>query len=135
MQAEIAGIVASLPPGERTYFHEVDPSLVTIAAGSFLDSLYGMLGLGSIVGAGDAAGFTQLTPDQVVAADPDVIVLADAECCAVTIDSIALRAGWDGISAVSDGAVVELPDDLATRWGPRVVDLMRLVAGAVAAAG
>lgn len=135
MESEIDAIVATLPPGERTYFHEVDPSLVTVAPGSFLDSVYGRLGLTSIVGEADPSGFTQLTPDQVVAANPAVIMLADAECCGVTIESIATRAGWDGIAAVSDGAVVALTDDLAMRWGPRVVELLRLVAGAVAVAG
>lgn len=135
MQAEIDGIVGSFAPGERTYFHEVDPSLVTIAPGSFLDSMYGELGLTSIVAEADPSGFTQLTPDAVVAAAPDVIVLADAECCGVTIDVIAGRTGWGEIPAVNDGAVVALPDDLAMRWGPRVVDLLRVVAGGIIAGG
>ena len=135
MLAEIDDIVTSVPPGERTYFHEIDPSLVTIAPGSFLDSLYGELGLTSIVGASDPSGITQLTSDQVVAADPDVIVLADTECCGVTIDQLATRAGWSGIAAVNDGAVVSLTDDLVMRWGPRVVELLRLVAAGVAVAG
>lgn len=135
MQAEIDEIVGSVPDGERTYFHEIDPSLVTVAPGSFLDSIYGELGLTSIVADADPSGLTQLSPDEVIAADPDVIVLADAECCGVTIDVLAGRSGWSSISAVSDGAVVELTDDLAMRWGPRVVELLRLVAGGVAVAG
>lgn len=135
MQAEIDGIVGSFAPGERTYFHEVDPSLVTIAPGSFLDSMYGELGLTSIVVDGDPSGFTQMTADAVVAADPDIIVLADAECCGVTIDVIAGRTGWSEIGAVTNGAVVALTDDLAMRWGPRVVDLLRVVAGGIIAGG
>ncbi|BAN00831.1 ABC transporter substrate-binding protein [Ilumatobacter coccineus] len=140
MQAEIDEIVGSIPAGsasagERTYFHEIDPSLVTVSPGSFLDSIYGELGLTSIVADADPSGLAQLSPDEVIAADPDVIVLADAECCGVTIDVLAGRAGWNSIGAVSDGAVVALTDDLALRWGPRVVELMRLVAGGVAIAG
>lgn len=135
MQADIAAIVGAVPPGQRTYFHEIDPSLVTITPGSFLDSVYAQLGLVSIVGVADPSGVAQLSSEQVVAANPAVILLADAECCDVTIDRIASRPGWAAISAVSDGAVVALPDDLTMRWGPRVVEFVRTVAGAVAAAG
>lgn len=136
MQFEIGRIQASLPSGgAKTYFHEIDPSLVTITPGSFLDSVYGELGLTSIIETRDSSGVTQVTPDQVIAANPDVILLADADCCQVTADVVAGRAGWSSLSAVSDGAIVELPDDLAFRWSPRVVELIRLVAGGVVAAG
>jgi iron complex transport system substrate-binding protein len=47
---------------------------------------------------------------------------------------VAGRAGWSGITAVRNGGVVELDDDIASRWGPRVVDLLRIVAAAVAKA-
>lgn len=137
MQFEIGRIQASLPSGTRTYFHEIDPSLVTILPGSFLDSVYGELGLTSIVPAepGNAATVTQVSPNVVLDADPDVIILADAECCGVTADVVAGRTGWSSLSAVSNGAVVELTDAQAFRWGPRVVDLVRAVAGGVVAAG
>ncbi len=135
MQASIAAAVASLPDDSgRTYFHEIDPSLVTITPGNFLDSVYGELGLVSIV-APDPTGFTQVSADQVVSADPDVVMLADAECCDVTADGLAKRPGWSGLSAVSNGAVVELQDYMVLRWGPRVVDLVEAVAVGVASAG
>ncbi|MFK7917778.1 MAG: ABC transporter substrate-binding protein [Ilumatobacter sp.] len=135
MRADVARIVETLPVGDRTYFHEIDPSLVTIGPGTFLDSLYGELGLVSIVSGDDGTGFAQLAPDAVIAADPDVIVLADEDCCGVTPDAVAARPGWSQISAVSNGAVVAISDAEAQRWGPRVVDLLRAVAGAVASAG
>ena len=135
MRTSIDAAVASVPArSNRTYFHEIDPSLVTITPGNFLDAVYGEFGLESIV-APDPSGFTVATADQVLSADPDVVMLADVECCAVTVDVIARRPGWSSLSAVSNGAVVELQDYMVMRWGPRVVELAEAVAAGVAAAG
>ena len=85
--------------------------------------------------AADASGFAVASPDQVLSADPDVIMLADVECCAVGADVVASRPGWSDLTAVSNGAVVELQDYMVRRWGPRVVDLVEVVAGGTASAG
>ena len=45
--------------------------------------------------------------------------------------TVATRPGWAGISAVRTGAVVEADDDVASRWGPRIVDFTELVSGRV----
>jgi iron complex transport system substrate-binding protein len=135
MQASVAETVASLPDtSPRSYFHEIDPSLVTITPDTFLDSVYSELGLVSIVPA-DPTGFAQLTSDQVVSANPAVVILADAECCGVNGDALADRPGWSRVSAVSNGAVVEVQDYMVSRWGPRVVELLATVAAGVASAG
>lgn len=135
MQASIDATIASLPDtSERSYFHEVDPSLVTIAAGTFLDSIYGELGLVSIAPA-DESGFVQLSSEAVVGADPDVLILADVECCGVSAEVLAQRPGWSAVAAVSNGAVVEVQDYMVSRWGPRVVELVDVVAAGVASAG
>ena len=41
------------------------------------------------------------------------------------------RPGWGAIEAVRNGAIVELDDDIASRWGPRVVVYLRDVVEAV----
>jgi iron complex transport system substrate-binding protein len=41
-------------------------------------------------------------------------------------------AGFVGVTAVKTGQVIALDDDVASRWGPRVVDLVRAIATAVA---
>ncbi|MEI8286615.1 MAG: ABC transporter substrate-binding protein, partial [Actinomycetes bacterium] len=46
----------------------------------------------------------------------------------------AKRPGWTGIDAVKNGHFVELDDDVASRWGPRVVDLVEQFAAAMTAA-
>ena len=50
----------------------------------------------------------------------------------VKIDGIATDPGWAGIAAVKANQIVPLDDDIASRWGPRVVDLVRQITDAVA---
>jgi iron complex transport system substrate-binding protein len=69
----------------------------------------------------------------VVKADPDLIFLADTKCCNQSARTVAARAGWKQVRAVKDGAVVPLDDDVASRWGPRVVDFLRVIAARVKA--
>ncbi len=134
MRSEVDAILASLPPSSGlTYFHEIDPGFATFTPGTLVDSLYGELGLMSIIPPqdGDVAFFPG---SDLIAADPDVVVLADIDCCAATAAGAAARSGWGDMSAVRNGAIVEVPDDIASRWGTNIVELMRLVAGAVVAA-
>jgi iron complex transport system substrate-binding protein len=46
---------------------------------------------------------------------------------------VAARDGWGDLTAVRTGGVVELDDDVASRWGPRVVDFLKTVAAKVEA--
>ena len=134
MRSEIETVLASLAPTTGlTYFHEIDPGLATYSPGTLIDSLYGELGLESVVPPSDET--TQFLPAaELIAADPDVIVLADIDCCAASAAEAANRPGWDALSAIRNGAIAEVPDELARRWGTNIVELMQLVAGAVAAA-
>ena len=65
-------------------------------------------------------------------ADPDLIFLADTICCGVDAASIAERPGWDQLTAVQSGNVIELNDDVVSRWGPRIVAFVEAIAAAVA---
>ena len=46
--------------------------------------------------------------------------------------AVSARAGWNGIDAVKNARVVALDDDIASRWGPRIVDLVKQMVAAVA---
>jgi iron complex transport system substrate-binding protein len=71
----------------------------------------------------------------VVTANPDLIVLADTECCGQTPAKVRRRPGWHVVDAVRDGAVVAVDDDIASRWGPRIPEFVERVASAMEAAG
>ena len=131
MQQEIDEVRATVPDHTEglTYYHELDESLFSITSDTFLGEIYGLLGMASIADAvpDQAGGYPQLSAEFVIEADPDVIFLADTKCCGQSADTVAARAGWSEITAVRRGAVVALDDDIASRWGPRVVDLLRAV--------
>jgi iron complex transport system substrate-binding protein len=130
MRAEIAKITAaSRPERPLTYYHELDKNLYTATSKTFIGQLYGQLGLKNIADAADkdASGYPQLSAEYVVKADPDLIFLADTKCCGQSAKTVAGRDGWDQITAVKSGGVVELDDDVASRWGPRVVDFLKTI--------
>lgn len=135
MAAEVERLVESVPAGEmRTYYYELDPTFYTLTSDTFVGGLLARLGLESIADpADDGSGYPQLSPEFILAANPDFILLADTRCCGQSVATLAERPGWAGLGAVEEGRVVELDDDLAQRWGPRVVELLGVVAAALSA--
>lgn len=119
-----------------TYYHELDNALYTATSTTFFGQIYGLFGLENIADAADedgsAFGYPQLSSEYVVAADPDIIFLADT-LYGESTDTVAARPGWDALAAVQNGNVVELDSDVASRWGPRIVDFAESVADAIAA--
>jgi len=135
MQAGVDEIVLATPELAEplTIFHELDPTLFSADSTTFIGELYSLLGLQNIAdrAEGDSGGFPQLNPEFIVSADPDLIFLADTKCCAETAETVAARPGWDAIAAVRNGNVFEMDDDVASRWGPRLVEYLRIVSEAV----
>lgn len=134
MQTEIDEIVGSVPEtSDLTYYHELDPTYYTATEDSFIGSIYARAGLSNIAGGvkGASAGYVQLSEEHIIDSDPDLIFLADSECCDQSADTVAKRPGWNKIGAVEKGLVFDVPDDVASRWGPRVVDFLEIVVGAV----
>ena len=56
-----------------------------------------------------------------------IIFLADAQY-GESAKKVLVRTGWNNISAVKNLNIVELPADIPSRWGPRIVDFYRIVA-------
>jgi iron complex transport system substrate-binding protein len=137
MKDEITKLVADAPKraDKPTYFYELDPTLYTVTSKTYAGSLFAMFGLVNVADAADAdgskGGYPQMAVEAVVAADPDFIFLADTKCCQQSLDTVRSRPGWAALTAVKAGTVIALDDDVASRWGPRVVDLVRAIAGAV----
>ena len=118
-----------------TYYHELDSSYYSVTASTFVGGIYSLFGLENIADAADpdgsAFGYPQLSDEYIIDADPDLIFLADTVCCGQDASTAAARPGWDGLSAVANGNVVELDDDIASRWGPRLVDFVAAIAAAL----
>ncbi len=131
MQVEIAEIVASVPQRETplTYFHELDDTYYTVTDDTYIGEIYSMLGLTSIATGSDP--YPQLSEELILEADPDLVLLADGQCCGITPEIVAERPGWGQLTAVREGHVYVVDEDLASRWGARIVDFMREVAAIV----
>jgi iron complex transport system substrate-binding protein len=134
MRARIDELIESAPDAASlSVFHELDPDLYSAASESFIGRIYARLGLRNI--ADRAAGRTgspypQLSTEAVLGADPDLVVLADSKCCGQTPAKVRRRPGWASISAVREGAVVAIDDDIASRWGPRLPSFVERVVAA-----
>ena len=137
MRARVDDIVASVPTFDDapTYYHELDQTYFTVTSKTFIGNVYALLGLENIADAAPdaASGYPQLSAEYIVDADPDLIFLADTKCCDQSQETVAARPGWKQMSAVRNDAVVELDDDIASRWGPRVVEYLQIVADELAA--
>ncbi|MEV0820078.1 ABC transporter substrate-binding protein [Nonomuraea rubra] len=138
MKAAIGELAAKAPKDKRlTYYHELDTTPYAATSKTFLGQIYGLFGLTNIADkAPDAAGgYPKLSAEFVAQADPDLIFLADVKCCRQSKDTLAERPGWQNLSAIKNDQVVQLDDDIASRWGPRVVDLAEAIGAAVSKAG
>jgi cobalamin transport system substrate-binding protein len=135
IKTDIDEIVTSLPDGQGplTYYHELDDNYFSVTSKTFIGQVYSLLGLVNIADEADkdGSGYPQLSAEYIVKADPDLIFLADTKCCRQSAESVAERPGWDSIAAVENGGVVPLDDDIASRWGPRVVDFLQTAADAL----
>jgi iron complex transport system substrate-binding protein len=132
MRADLASIVASIPKGTRQLkvYHELDDTYYSATSATFIGQVYGLLGLKNIAdGAKASAGdYPQLSAEYIVSSSPDVIVLADTKCCHQNLATVSARPGWSSIAAVKTGQVIGVDDDIASRWGPRVVEFLRALA-------
>jgi iron complex transport system substrate-binding protein len=129
MQRSINRIVKSVPKRHLSVYHELEPDLYSATSHTFIGTIYKLFGLRNIADAAGSSGngYPQLSAEYIVSANPDVIVLADTRCCGASAATVAKRPGWSEIAAVRTGRVVGVDDSIASRWGPRIVDFVRVI--------
>ncbi|MEU3272917.1 ABC transporter substrate-binding protein [Saccharomonospora sp. NPDC006951] len=137
---EIGKLVADAPDtsGSLTYYHELDPTFYSVTSATFIGQVYDLFGLTNIADQDDPnalGGYPQLSAEHIVQSNPDLIFLADTQCCGQNAETVSARPGWDTITAVKEDRIHAMNDDIASRWSPRIVDLVRTVSDAVAEAG
>jgi iron complex transport system substrate-binding protein len=132
MKARIAAAVASArPSGSRlSVYHELTTDYYSATSQTFIGQVYGLFGLRNIADGADGSGsgYPKLAGEYIIAANPDLIVLADSKCCGQSYETVAARPGWSTIKAVRTRRVVRGDDDVVSRWGPRIVGFVSLVA-------
>ncbi|GAA1587361.1 ABC transporter substrate-binding protein [Actinoplanes couchii] len=138
MAADIDRIVKAVPARSTplTYYYELGPDLYSATSKTFIGSVFGLFGMTNVADAADPdgklGGYPQLSQESLVQSNPDTIFLADTRCCQQSAGTVKARAGWASVTAVAKGQIYPLDDDIASRWGPRTVDLVQVVADAVA---
>ncbi len=132
MEVQLKAIVQSVPRSRRhlKVFHELSPDFYSATSATFIGRIYTLFGFENIADAADPthSGYPQLSAEYILQQDPDVIVLSDDVCCGQSAATVAARPGWQNVSAVVHHRVVAINDDIASRWGPRIVDFARAVA-------
>ena len=139
MKAQIAADVKRAGSGHQglTYYWELSAKpFYSVTSKTFIGQIVGLFGLKNVADAADKAadgGYPQLSEEYIVSARPQLIFLADNEAASggQSPAVVAGRAGWAVIPAVKDHEVIGLNDDVASRWGPRLPQLVAQIAQAV----
>jgi iron complex transport system substrate-binding protein len=126
MTKRIDAVVPDVAPTVAySVYYELDNTYYSVTSNTFVGALLKQFGMVSIAdGVQEGNDYPQLSAEAIVKADPAIIFLADTKCCQQSVATVKARAGWSGVSAVQNDNIIELDDDIASRWGPRIVDLI-----------
>jgi iron complex transport system substrate-binding protein len=139
MKQQIAADVAKAGTAHKgaPYYWELSASpFYSAASSTFIGQVVGLFGLKNIADAVSKpadGGYPQLSQEYIVTAKPQIIFLADNEPAdgGQSPAVVAKRPGWSGIPAVQNNEIIGLNDDIASRWGPRLPQLVAEIAAAV----
>lgn len=134
LQADIASAVVDvkMPDTPLSYYYELDNTYFSVTSNTFIGQVFALFGLRNIADTANADNpYPQLSAEVIISSNPDLIFLACTKYCDESAKTVAARAGWSGLKAVTAGNVVELDDDIASRWGPRIVELVKAVGAAM----
>ncbi len=134
MRSQIAATTGEVPKRKvaPAVYWELDDTLFSADSSTFIGQLLHQAGLRNIAdqAGGSSSGYPQLSAEYVVHANPAYIFLADTKCCGQSPATVAGRPGFAQIQAVTGHHVIALNDDVASRWGPRVVTLFQEIVNA-----
>ena len=103
-------------------YHEIDASdptkIFTVGPGSYIQDLIGIAG-GQNIAASATSAYPQLSAEEILRSDPEIIVLAAADYSAKP-EQVAARSGWSVIAAVKNKRIFTIAPNLINRPGPRV---------------
>lgn len=132
LKARVAAVDEKILPVSHgpTVYYELDATEptkpYTAGPGSFVDMLITRAG-GVNIGAGLEGQWAQISLEQLVVANPDIIILGDA-AYGETPEKVATRPAWDTLTAIQTGQVFAFDDNLVSRPGPRLVDGLEALA-------
>ena len=132
LRRRVAAVLEKVEQVEErpSVFYELDGSEPskpwTAGPDNFITMLIELAG-GQNIAADLDQSWVQISQEELLVRDPDIILLGDATY-GVTPESVAERAGWENLSAVKNSQVLPFNDDLVSRPGPRLVDALEQLA-------
>ena len=132
LKKRVAAVDARILPlnSRPMVYYEIDATdptkPYTYGPGSFGDLLLQRAG-GANVGSSLSGQFAQMSLEQLVVANPAIIILGDSNY-GTTADSLKKRTGWEELDAVKNSQVFPFDDNLVSRPGPRLVDGLETLA-------
>lgn len=131
MRAEFDQVAAATGSVDRPrVFYEIDATgaIWGPADESFLAEMIHLAG-GDPITTGSPDKF-DIPLERLIQADPEVILLGDA-AYGVTAEQVAVRPGWNVMTAVKAGTIRPIDDIVVTRPGPRLTEGLRALLGAL----
>ena len=125
MQKTFDEIKANAGDGTKTIYFEVSPleyGLWTAGTGTFMDEIANMMGLKNCFA--DVEGWAAISEEQVLERNPDYILTISMYYGEgpTPEEEIASRAGWENVTAVKNGKILNLQNNELSRPAPRLAE-------------
>jgi len=133
LQGRVDAVSAQVAKAAQTplVYYELDATdpnaPYTSGPGTFVNLLIESAG-GVNFGAGLSAEWVQVSVEELLARQPDLIILGDYTYGGVTPEQVRARAGWNALAAIQQNRVHVFDDNLVSRPGPRLVDGLEAMA-------
>ena len=125
MQKTFDEVKANAGDGTKTIYFEVSPleyGLWTAGTGTFMDEIANMMGLKNCFA--DVEGWAAISEEQVLERNPDYILTISMYYGEgpTPEEEIASRAGWENVTAVKNGKILNLQNNELSRPAPRLAE-------------
>ena len=108
-------------------YHEIDPNYYSPSKFSFIGDIYQKLNYKNVADKADISnlGYPKLSPELIISENPDLIVLPGKDN--KYVEKVKLRQGWGYIEAVKKNNFLLTNNDIASRWGPRILNFASIL--------
>ena len=108
-------------------YHEIDPNYYSPSKFSFIGDIYQRLNYKNVADKADISnlGYPKLSPELIISENPDLIVLPGKDN--KYVEKVKLRPGWGYIEAVKKNNFLLTNNDIASRWGPRILNFASIL--------
>ena len=108
-------------------YHEIDPNYYSPSKFSFIGDIYQKLYYKNVADKADISnlGYPKLSPELIISENPDLIVLPGKDN--KYVEKVKLRPGWSYIEAVKKNNFLLTNNDIASRWGPRILNFASIL--------